>query len=51
MPYIERDMKVDRLRLPMDNMSGWVNSSSRSLVAVRGANCVAMSRGYGVGLF
>lgn len=35
-------MKVDRLRLPMESISGWVKSSSLSLWGVSGANWVAM---------
>ena len=36
------DMNVDRLRLPMQSMRGWVMSSSLSLDGVRGENGVAM---------
>ena len=42
MPYIERDMNVERLRLPIESIKGWVRSSSLSLLTVSGANWVAM---------
>ena len=44
MPYIDRDMNVERLRLPIESMRGWVKSSSLSLLTVSGANWAAMGR-------